>query len=163
MKRIEELYNTYFHDVYLFIYSLSHNEETAQEITQETFFKAMKSINSFNGSCNIRSWLCTIAKNIFYTQYRKQQRFTDEELSADIPDSNISIEDKITDKEQTLAIHRILHKMEEPYKEIFSLRVFSELTFKQIAELFGKTESWARVTFHRAKLKIIDELEEQHE
>lgn len=163
MNTIEELYNTYFHDVYLYIKSLSHDDETAQEITQETFFKAMKSLDSFKGECSIKSWLCQIAKNLFYNHCKKQKRFTDEEIPADIPDTQISFEEKVSDASQALEIHRILHKMEEPYKEVFSLRIFSELSFKQIADIFGKTESWARVTFHRAKVKIIDELEEKYE
>lgn len=160
MKRIEELYNTYFHDVYLYIKALSHNDETAQEITQETFFKAMKAIDSFKGDCSIKSWLCQIAKNIYLNQCRSEKHRDSGELSADTADITVSFEDALEDSEQSLKIHRILHGMEEPYKEVFSLRIFSELSFKQIASLFGKTESWARVTFHRAKLKIIDELSE---
>ena len=73
----------------------------------------------------------------------------------------MSVEESLSDAQQTMEIHKILHKMGEPHKEVFTLRVFGELSFRQIGELFGKTESWARVTFHRAKVKIIDELEEQ--
>lgn len=160
MNNIEELYNLYFHDVYLYIKTLSRDDDTAQEITQETFFKAMKSLNKFKGECSIKSWLCQIAKNIFYNQCKVRNRFTEEEISSDIPDETVSFTDRIADNSQALEIHRILHKMEEPYKEVFSLRIFSELSFKQIADIFGKTESWARVTFHRAKVKIIDKLEE---
>ncbi|MBE6846413.1 MAG: sigma-70 family RNA polymerase sigma factor [Ruminococcus sp.] len=163
MNNIEELYNTYFHDVYLYIKSVSRDDEIAQEITQDTFFKAMKSLDSFKGECSVKSWLCQIAKNLFYNQCKKQNRFTDGEIPADIPDTQICFEEKISDTSQALEIHRILHTMEEPYKEVFSLRIFSELSFKQIADIFGKTESWARVTFHRAKVKIIDELEEKYE
>lgn len=161
MNNIEELYKLYFHDVYLYIKSLSHNDDTAQDVTQETFFKAMKSLNSFKGECSVKSWLCQIAKNIFYNKCKADSRFTDAELSPETPDETVSFTDRIADSSQALEIHRILHKMEEPYKEVFSLRVFSELSFKQIAELFGKTESWARVTFHRAKVRIIDALEEK--
>lgn len=163
MKNIEELYNTYFHDVYLYIKSVSRDDEIAQEITQDTFFKAMKSLDSFKGDCSVKSWLCQIAKNLFYNHCKKQNRFTDGEIPADIPDTQVSFEEKISDASQALEIHRILHTMDEPYKEVFSLRIFSELSFKQIADIFGKTESWARVTFHRAKVKIIDELEEKYE
>lgn len=161
MNQVEELYNNYFHDVYLYIKSLSKNDETAEEITQETFFKAMKSVNSFRGDCDIRVWLCQIAKNLYLSYCKKSNRFTGEELPADLPDSRVSVEDSLADSQQTMEIHRILHKMGEPHKEVFTLRVFGELSFKQIGDIFGKTESWARVTFHRAKVKIIDELEEQ--
>mgnify|MGYP003293735915 CR=1 FL=1 len=160
MQDIEELYKLYFHDVYLYIRTLSRNDDTAQEITQETFFKAMKSLNSFKGGCSVKSWLCQIAKNIFYNKCKADSRFTAEELSPELPDASVSFADRIADNSQALEIHRILHNMEEPYKEVFSLRIFSELSFKQIADIFGKTESWARVTFHRAKVKIIDTLEE---
>lgn len=163
MNTIEELYNMYFHDVYLYIKSVSRDDEIAQEITQDTFFKAMKSLDSFKGDCSVKSWLCQIAKNLFYNHCKKQNRFTDGEIPADIPDTQVCFEEKISDASQTLEIHHILHTMEEPYKEVFSLRIFSELSFKQIADIFGKTESWARVTFHRAKVKIIDELEEKYE
>lgn len=161
MNQVEELYNNYFHDVYLYIKSLSKSEQTAEEITQETFFKAMKSVNSFRGDCDIRVWLCQIAKNLYLSWCKKNNRFSDEELSAEIPDSRVSVEDSLSDAQQTMEIHKILHKMGEPHKEVFTLRVFGELSFRQIGELFEKTESWARVTFHRAKVKIIDELEEQ--
>ncbi len=161
MNQVEELYNKYFHDVYLYLRSLSKNEELAEEITQETFFKAMKSVSSFKGDCDIRVWLCQIAKNTFLTNSKRNNRYTGDEPSDDLADSRVSIEDSLVDEQQTMVIHRILHEMGEPHKEVFTLRVFGELSFRQIGEIFGKTESWARVTFHRAKLKIIDELEEQ--
>jgi len=161
LEKIEELYNDYFHDVYLYIRSLSADEHLAEDITQETFFKALKSIDSFRGDCDIRVWLCQIAKNLLYTHYKKAKRFTGDEIPDTMPDTTLSVEEQLADSQQSAAIHRILHSMAEPYKEVFTLRVFGELSFRQIGELFGKTESWARVTFHRAKLKIIEELEEQ--
>ena len=78
---------------------------------------------------------------------------------TEIPRSNSNLEESIFDKETAFAIHKILHELDEPYKEVFSLRTFGELSFKQIAELFGKTETWARVTYHRARLKIKEELQ----
>ena len=161
MDNIEELYKEYFHDVYLFARSLTANEEKAEEITQETFFKALKSVDKFRGDCDIRVWLCQIAKNIIYSDNKRKKRFTGDEIPETVSDDRISIEESLDDSQQSMAIHRILHNMGEPHKEVFSLRVFGELSFRQIGELFGKTESWARVTFHRAKLKIIEELEEQ--
>ena len=161
MKQVEELYNKYFHDVFLYLKSLTKSDDIAEEITQETFFKAVKSINSFKGDCDTRVWLCQIAKNTFFTHKKYSSRFAGEEVPQELPDRSVSIEDRLEDNQQTMAIHRILHEMGEPYKEVFSLRVFGELSFRQIGDIFGKTESWARVTFHRAKLKIIDELEEQ--
>lgn len=161
VEQIEELYRNYFHDVYLFARSLTADESAAEEVTQETFFKAMKSVDKFRGDCDVRVWLCQIAKNLIFTGKKKQKRFTGEEIPETVSDSKISIEESLEDSQQSMAIHRILHTMGEPHKEVFSLRVFGELSFRQIGEIFGKTESWARVTFHRAKLKIIDELEAQ--
>ena len=163
MNTIEELYNTYFHDVYLYMMSLSKNEEISEEITQETFFRAMKSLDKFEGKSSIKTWLCQIARNLFINHIKKQKRFSDDELPADIPDVKADFVEKISDNSEAVSIHKILHNLEEPYKEVFSLRVFSELSFKQIADIFGKTESWARVTFHRGKLKISEKLEEKYE
>ncbi len=163
MNTIEELYNTYFHDVYLYMMSLSKNEEISEEITQETFFRAMKSLDKFEGKSSIKTWLFSIARNLFINHIKKQKRFSDDELPADIPDVKSDFVEKIIDNSEAVSIHKILHDLEEPYKEVFSLRVFSELSFKQIADIFGKTESWARVTFHRGKLKISEKLEEKYE
>ena len=160
MKKIEELYQMYFKDILLYIKALSKNDDIAEEITQETFFKAMKAIDTFKGECDIRVWLCQIAKNTYYTYYKKNQRFVLEEVDEQLPDAAVSIEKDMLEKEQVVAIHKLLHNMEEPYKEVFLLRVFGELSFREIGEVFGKTESWSRVTFHRAKCKIIKKMEE---
>ncbi|WP_153723338.1 RNA polymerase sigma factor [Sporosarcina cascadiensis] len=158
MTEFENIYNQYFRAVYFFALSLSRNEKIAEEITQETFFKALKSIDKFNGHCKIDVWLCQIAKNTYFTYLDKQKRFDTEDMAEDM--SGNSIESLIANKEETFRLHKVLHRLEEPYKEVFTLRVFGELPFKQISQLFGKTESWARVTFHRAKGKIQNSLKE---
>ena len=127
MKKIEELYQMYFKDILLYIKALSKNDDIAEEITQETFFKAMKAIDTFKGECDIRVWLCQIAKNTYYTYYKKNQRFVLEEVDEQLPDAAVSIEKDMLEKEQVVAIHKLLHNMEEPYKEVFLLRVFGEL------------------------------------
>ena len=157
---IEALYNQYFHDVFLYLKAITHSDDLAEELTQETFFKAMKSISSFKGDCDVRVWLCQIAKNSYLTHCRRQKHLTGDELPETVPDAASPVQLILEDKETVQEIHKILHAMKEPYKEVFTLRVFGELSFRQIAELFGKSENWAAVTFHRAKLKIIDELEE---
>ncbi|MCR4794632.1 MAG: sigma-70 family RNA polymerase sigma factor [Ruminococcus sp.] len=161
MGQVEELYKDYFHDVFLYIRSLSADEHLAEDITQETFFKAMKSVDSFRGDCDIRVWLCQIAKNLLYTHNKKQKRYTGEEIPETVPDTSVTMEELLENGQQSMNIHRVLHTLVEPYKEVFTLRVFGELSFRQIGDIFGKTESWARVTFHRAKMKIIEELEVQ--
>lgn len=137
MLDFENIYNQYFLDIYKFIYSLSKDATVAEEITQETFFKALKSIDSFNGSCKINVWLCQIAKNTYFSNYNKQSRFNT--INSNEILSSISVENMLLNKEYTLDIHKALHTLEEPYKEVFTLRVFGELPFNDISQIFGKT------------------------
>ena len=150
----QEVYDLYFQDVYKYALSLCREEQTAEEITQETFFKALKSIGSFRGECRLYVWLCQIAKNTYFHSLQKTGKQTEEREISD----GESLEERLLEQESAFEIHRILHALPEPYKEVFSLRVFGELSFQQIGELFGKTESWARVTYHRARLKIREEM-----
>ena len=156
MTEFEEVYRLYFRDVYRYCLALTRDEQIAEEVTQETFFKALKAIDKFDGKCRLYVWLCQIAKNTYLSMLQKRR--TGEELPGELP-SGESLEEKLLTKESAFEIHRILHALEEPYKEVFSLRTFGELPFKQIGALFGKTESWARVTYHRARLKIKEELQ----
>ncbi len=157
MKDFEKIYSEYYDSVFRYVLSLCRNEQWAEEITQEAFFKALKSIDTFRGECKLSVWLCQIAKNTFYTAAKRQQRQADYPLEL-IP-SDETIEQKIYDKETAFQIHKLLHTLEEPYKEVFWMRTFGELPFKEIGILFGKTESWARVTYHRAKMKIKEGIE----
>lgn len=159
VTEFESIYNQYFREVYSFVLLLSRNEKIAEEITQETFFKALKSIDNFKGNCKLNVWLCQIAKNTYFTYLNKQKRHSTEEMAEQASEN--TIEEKMLNKEAAFRLHKALHDLEEPYKEVFTLRVFGELSFKQISELFEKTESWARVTFHRAKGKIHDLLREE--
>jgi RNA polymerase sigma-70 factor (ECF subfamily) len=155
MSEFDKIYSDYFHIVFKYIYSLCRDANVAEEITQETFFKAMKSIDSFRGDCKLRVWLCQIAKNTFYTYYDKAKKQQD--VSVLIQPENDFEKDYIN-KETAYEIHKVLHGIEEPYKEVFALRVFGELSFLQIGDLFDKSESWARVTYYRAKLKIKEKM-----
>lgn len=154
MTEFQEVYDLYFKDVYKYALSLSRDPQVAEEITQETFFKALKNIDSFRGQCRLYVWLCQIAKNTYITWAKKQSRASPVEVAVEE-----SLEDHLLTKESAFEIHKALHRLSEPYKEVFSLRVFGELSFSQIGELFGKTESWARVTYHRARLKIKEEMQ----
>ena len=98
-----------------------------------------------------------LAKNTYFTQYKKQQReFRVEEI---LEQKDIQLVEHLMDEERALEIHRFLHAMEEPYKEVFSLRTFGELSFEKIGQLFGKSDGWARVTYYRAKRKIVEYME----
>lgn len=158
MPDFEEIYSEYFDDVYRYVYSLCKKSSVAEEITQETFFKSLKSIESFKGKCKLRVWLCQIAKNTYYTFYKKEKRFT---TYRSIEDRNINDFGSIlVKKEESLEIHKAIHQLKEPYKEVFSLRTFGELSFWKIGEIFEKTEGWARVTYHRAKIKLREDYDE---
>lgn len=154
MKKFEEIYEEYFSDVYKYLRGITANEHLAEELTSDTFFKAMKSIDSFRGDCDVRVWLCQIAKNTYFSYFKKQKNVESLEDNETVAIQQDDIENLLVDKQLAFKIHQKLHDMKEPYKEVFSLRVFGELSFKQIAELFGKSEHWACVTFHRAKEMI---------
>ncbi|MBR3143041.1 MAG: RNA polymerase sigma factor [Clostridiales bacterium] len=139
--------------------TLARDRNDAEEITQETFFRAISTDKSFRGDSDSYTWLCAIAKNIFIDEKRRVSR-EDDELSEELPDGNKGIEEKLSDRDTSLKIHTILHQLEEPYKEVFQLRVFGELSFAEIGSIFGKTETWARVTYHRARLKIKERMDE---
>ncbi len=153
------IYSSYFKDIFLYLRSLSANDDVAEEIAQETFVKALKSIDNFDGAKDIRAWLFTIAKNTYFTYCKRQKIFVCEELFDNITDPQSIFTDRIVDEESAFRIHQFLHAMNEPYKEVFSLRVFGELSFEKIALLFGKSPSWARVVFYRAKMQIKENME----
>lgn len=157
MEDFDKIYAEYYSEVYKFVLTLCQNHTLAEEITQESFFKALKSIDSFNGNCKLSTWLCKIARNTFYSYTKKHNRQVDYPL--DIISSDENIEEQFADKETAYTIHKVLHKLSEPYKEVFWLRIFGELSFSQIGALFEKTESWARVTYYRAKIMIKEELQ----
>lgn len=159
MIEIEKIYKAYFNDVYLFILKLSKNEHIAEEITSETFFKAIHSIDNFKGTCEIKVWLCQIAKNCYYTYLRKSKKI-DGEYNIEENSGTFDIEQSILNTETSMSIHKALHNLKEPYKEVFTLRIFGELSFKQIANLFDKTENWACVTYHRSRNKILEGMED---
>ena len=162
----EQIYNTYFKAVYLYVMQLSDNEHIAEDVTSETFFKAINSINRFRGDCDMRVWLCQIAKNTYYSYLKRNQK----ELSVDeselqtIPDPSALVEANLSDREEARQIRKILHNLSEPYREVFMWRIFGELSFKEIGDLYGKTDNWACVTYHRARKMIQRRLEEiEHE
>ena len=158
----EQIYNTYFKSVYRYIRKLSGDEHIAEEITSETFLKAMKSIGDFRGECDMRVWICQIAKNTYYSYLKKSNRITsvDETELQSIVDPNALIEEQIGIQDETQQIRKILHTMPDPYKEVFMWRVFGELSFKEIGNLYNKTDNWACVTYHRARNMIQSRLEE---
>ncbi len=147
----DNLYNVYFQDVYRFIFRLSRDACLAEDITQETFIKAIKNIDSFKGDCKISVWLCQIAKNTYFSYIRKHAGLQTTSIE-DIDEPQHEFD--FTTRESLLELHRILHKLPEPYREVFTLKTFSELSLAEISQLFEKSESWARVTYLRARQKL---------
>ena len=158
----EELYEDNYKIVYGYLLSLSKNETIAEDLTSDTFLKSFEKISTFEGNSKISTWLCQIAKNEYLQYIRRNKRTESIEEYPDIPDVN-RIEDIVQDKTMAITIHKLLHDLEEPYKEVFVLKVFAELSYKDIACIFEKTETWARVTYHRARLKIIERLGDKNE
>lgn len=144
--------------VYSYVMTIIKNQSLAEGITQNTFFKAMTAKKKFEGRSSELSWLCGIAKHLAMDEYRKNTKFN--ELEEATEQSPVDVEAEVEDKDTALQIHLILHELQEPYKEVFQLRVFGELSFSQIGLIFGKTENWARVTYHRARIKIQERMGE---
>lgn len=154
----EEIYRIYFRDVYLFVLGLSKDAALSEEITEESFFRAMKALPKFRGECDIRVWLCQIAKHTYYEYLRKNKRLVADQDMEEQAAADSGVEEQLLDKETTQQLHEILHELPEPYKEVFHLRVFGELSFERIGSIFGKTANWACVTYHRAKSQIQSKL-----
>lgn len=158
----EKIYIEYFNDVYLYIRRLSGDEHIAEEITSETFFKAMRSIDRFRGECELRVWLCQIAKNCYYTYLKKNRQsvsLDDAEIQT-VSDPNAIVDEQIADQQEVMQIRKLLHAIPEPYKEVFMWRAFADMSFKQIGQIFNKTDNWACVTYHRARKIIKERLED---
>ncbi len=158
-EQTEKLYETHYMRVFSYAMTLSGDRTTAEEITQETFFRAFSKAGEFRKESDEVTWLCAIAKNCFYDEKRRQSKTAP--MPEDAPDTGKGIEQAAADRDSSFRIHVALHTLEEPFREIFELRVFGELSFREIGTIFGKTENWARVTYHRARLKLQERMEAQ--
>ena len=143
----------YFDDVYRYLLSLSRSESTAEELTSETFFRAMDALDRFRGECSVRVWLCQIAKHLWYQHLRKANRETELPEEAELP-LMPSAEDEAVSRSGQLDMLRRVHELPEPGREVVYLRTFGGLSFREIGDVLGKTETWARVTFYRGKERL---------
>lgn len=159
MKDLDRIYRDNFIKVYRYILSVSGDEHLAEEITQETFYRALRKLESFRGECSVTTWLCRIARNILinHGDRAKRKNVADEELSRR-PMADNSAEDSLIQKETGERIAKAMRSLEEPYGEVIALRLYSELPFNEIGQMFGKSDSWARVVYHRARMKMKEEL-----
>lgn len=155
----DQIYQSCFDPVYRYALSLSGSPQIAEEITQETFFRALRSLDRFQGKSSLKSWLCAIAKNLWLSELRKKKdQPIDDALP--LPDPSDGPEEAIARRDESMRIHRLLHHLDEPYREVFTLRTLGQLGFRDIGELFGKSENWACVVYHRARAKIREKMEE---
>ena len=160
MTEFEKVYRMYFTEVEQYLRALSKDASLAEELTAQVFFRAMKALPEFRGDSESRTWLCGIAKNLYLSHLRQQKHV--EPVEDELPDSGQDLESSLIEKDQAMRIHILLHMLPDPYKEVFSLRVFGQLSFQEIGTIFGKTANWACVTYHRARQKIKDAMEVQN-
>ncbi|GED68207.1 RNA polymerase subunit sigma [Brevibacillus reuszeri] len=157
MENIEHLYEEYAQTVYKYLFSLSQNADLSEELTQETFYQAMKTIHHFRGECKISVWLCQIAKHLWYNEINKKNKTR----SISIDDLEIpvhtgkNVEAAVLQNEEKLALFRMLHRLDEKTKEVMYLRLSGDLSFSEIGDILGQSETWARVTFYRGKQKMM--------
>ena len=150
----ETIYETYYRRVYHFLLALGRDAALAEELTQETFFRALPALPGFRGTCKLEVWLFQIAKNLYFSHRRREARTLPISVQGEE-----DLAERLDRKETAARVHRELCRLSEPYKEVFTLRVFGELSYTEIAALFRKSESWARVVYHRAKGKLLQRLE----
>jgi len=159
MQDMEQIYEQYFETVNKYLFCLTHNNDISEELTQETFYKAVKKINTFKGECKMSVWLCQIAKNLWYDQCRKNKKMTNipEKDLFNIEDLN-TIENEVILNDEKMTLYKKMQSLDEKTREVIYLRITGELSFKEIAIILNKTENWARVTFYRGKnqLKEVD-------
>ncbi len=152
-KDMEQVYQEYAQTVYKFLFSQTRNAELAEELTQETFYQAVRSVDRFDGSCKISVWLCQIAKHIWYRHQKKHHReIAAEEDVFEVPLP--SVEEEIVEKQGQVALLKKIHALPDPAREVVYLRAFGGLSFQEIGDVMGKTENWARVTFYRGKERL---------
>lgn len=154
----EKLYDACYMRVFSYAMTIARDRHLAEEITQETFFRAFSKLDGFRGESDEVTWLCSIAKNLLSDELRRRSRSG--ELPEQAESRERSVEQAVAERDDSFRVHMALHAMEEPFREVFELRVFGELSFQQVGRIFGKTENWARVTFHRARAKLKERMGE---
>ena len=155
MQDIEQIYEEYFETVNKYLFCLTHNNDISEELTQETFYKAVKKIDTYKGNCKMSVWLCQIAKNLWYNELKKNKRMdlkNAEELEYLKSDENL--ENDYILKEDKINLYKKIQTLDEQTREVIYLRITGELSFKEIGIILNKTENWARVTFYRGKNKL---------
>lgn len=159
MSTFQRIYEENARKLYGFLFSLTGNKILAEELMQETFFQALKSFDKFEGRCSVYTWLCQIGKNAWLKEVKRNKRYSEMEFNdLDIWDNSPPLDELLIKKDEYMRARKALLNLEEPYRNVFILHAVSEVNLKEIASLYGKSESWARVTYYRARMKIVQEV-----
>lgn len=155
MQDIEKLYEEYFETVNKYLFCLTHNNDISEELTQETFYRAVRKIDKYKGECKISVWLCQIAKNLWYDECKKNRRTinTEEDSLFEIQETN-TLEEEVIANDEKMLLYKKLQLLDDKTREVMYLRLSGDLSFKEIGIILNKTENWARVTFYRGKNKL---------
>ena len=159
MKDLGVIYEEYFQTVYKYLYTLTHDQNLSEELTQETFYQAVKTYDSFRGDSKVSVWLCQIAKHLWYREYKRMNKYAPEsveELSKMIPSSDNLLQ-SILESDAKVEMYRKIQNLDEKTREVIYMRLTGELSFREIGEILSRNESWARVTFYRGKQKLMKE------
>lgn len=156
MHEIDNLYNDYAQAIFKYLLSIRCDQQTAADIVQEAFYQAIKSINRYDGSCKFSVWLCQIAKHLWYQEMTRRNKKPIETLSDKIADSSKSMIDRMIEEETIIQIKQIISEMPELSQQVVNLRLYSNMSFREIGIVLGRTENWARVTYYRYKKNIIE-------
>ena len=154
MQDIEKIYEEYFETVNKYLFCLTKNYDIAEELIQETFYRAVKKIGTYKGDCKISVWLCQIAKNLWYDQCRKNKKIVNKEYELLDMKGKDSVEEQIISNDEKITLYKKMQKLDEKTREVIYLRITGELSFKEIGDILNKSETWARVTFYRGKQKM---------
>jgi len=155
LQDIDLLYKEHAKSVFKYLNSITYDADLAEELTQETFYRALYSLDTYNGSCKVSVWLCQIAKHIWYQELEKRNKSNVTVINENLPSSDMLIDENMILSEEKLKLFSAIHALDEQMREVMYLRLSGEFNFREIGQILGKDETWARVTFYRAKQKII--------
>ncbi len=159
VQNMDELYKEYFQTVFKYMFCMTRDADLSEELTQETFYQAIKTYDSFRGDCKVSVWLCQIAKRLWYKEYAKRKRQSinrADDIAESIP-SKEDVEKEVVKKESKIELYQRLQELDEKTREVMYLRLTGELRFREIGEILLKNETWARVTFYRGKQRLAKE------
>ncbi|MFM1653269.1 RNA polymerase sigma factor [Brevibacillus sp. B_LB10_24] len=161
MKDMEQIYTEYFQTVYKYLFCLTRDANLSEELTQETFYQALKTVKNFRGQCKISVWLCQIAKHLWFKYWKKRNKLDNFPLDESEFTLSLSITEKAIDeilmKEEKTELYRKIQGLDEQTKEVMLLRITGGLSFREIGDILSRNETWARVTFYRGKQKLLRE------